>query len=365
MPCGDGVPPYTGVCERLDVAAGTPACERKRREHQSFLPARTVIAGIPTTAGAYSFDLIATDAARRRGPAKIHPARTSPGLRLIGATAHSESGHYRAPRSTRSFVAVWNGTGLQTFSTTAPSVRRTAAARSQLRPLRRDRLAGTTTSTGSYTFNLRVQDMAGNTTLSYVHAHGEHSLGLASSTSNPAHLWVGGGLNGELDLDVNGSSTYTWTHTWRNAASGSSPCDQHRWTEQHRAGRAPTAPGIFTFTLRATDNANAANFAEHVFTVHVAPMQIALAADRAPGGFHHRFAVGPCWRAGPFTLNGRRRTPPYTYAQSPLVPLPQRLYLELDRRRIRNDVAYRPIHHCAGHHRRERTRCCAAGAWGW
>jgi hypothetical protein len=90
---------------------------------------------------------------------------------------------------------------------------------------------------------------------------------------------------------------------------------------------APTTPGIFTFTLRATDNANAANFAEHVFTVHVAPMQIvsppiALLADL--------ITDLPSGRAGvPYSLTGSAiRMPAYTYTHL-LVPPPDGLTLSL------------------------------------
>jgi hypothetical protein len=79
--------------------------------------------------------------------------------------------------------------------------------------------------------------------------------------------------------------------------------------------------------LRATDDTNPSNFAERVFTVRVAPMQLVappvsllLTASREL----------PSGRAGvpySFTLKAAGGTAPYTFAQSPFFPLPTGLSL--------------------------------------
>src|SRR5262245_28973884 len=174
-------------------------------------------------------------------------------------------------------------------------------------------LSGTTNSTGSYTFSLRVQDAAGNTTTRNFTLTVNNSFGLRVLNGNPVDLWVGGGLNGEVDLDVNGASTYTWTHT-----GGTLPPGVHLDTtiggpNNTELVGAPTTPGVYTFTLRATDNANAANFAEHVFTVHVAPMQIVspplalladLVTDLPPGraGVPYSFTLRVAGGKSPLTF---------------------------------------------------------------
>ena len=89
-----------------------------------------------------------------------------------------------------------------------------------------------------------------------------------------------------------------------------------------------------------------------------------LAADRAPGGIWITdFAVGPCSRASFVrACNAAGGTPPYTYAQSPLVPLAETA-LTLNSTGVVSGTTSLTgrIHHCAGHHRRERTGAAQQG----
>ena len=82
----------------------------------------------------------------------------------------------------------------------------------------------------------------------------------------------------------------------------------------------PSVPGTYTFTMRATDKNNAANFVEHIFTWRVSPMQIvsppvgAFVAPNMPAGH-----VGVPYNT---TMKMAGGVPPYHFVQSPFVPLP-------------------------------------------
>ena len=287
----------------------------------SFLPGTTLIAGMATTPGTYSFDLIATDAVG----AEVRRTYTLNVTRIALLTGNLPNAITGTAYSARFFPT--GGTGSYTFTMTPvnanldmlpPGLNLSAAGQ----------ISGSTTSTGFYTFILRVQDSAGSSITRSFSMQVTTPTGLQVQNTNPPNLWVGGGLNAETDLRASGSSTYTWTHTGGNLPPGLR-------IERGTIGGpnvtelvgAPTAPGTFTFTLRATDDANPSNFAERVFTIRVAPMQLVsppvsllLTAPREL----------PPGRAGvpySFTLKAAGGTLPYTFAQSPFQPLPPGLSL--------------------------------------
>src|SRR6187401_389382 len=85
---------------------------------------------------------------------------------------------------------------------------------------------------------------------------------------------------------------------------------------------------MFTFTLRATDNANAANVADHTFTFRAAPMQVVSPATEAyipvdlpPGRVNVPYS---------FALKVAGGTAPYTFVESPFAPLIPGLTLSSD-----------------------------------
>ena len=317
----NGVPPYTW---RLASGSTLPPglqLVNANAASTSFLPATTVIAGIPTTAGAYSFDLIATDAvgAEVRRTFTLNVTRIAlingPLPTAITGTAYNVR-----------FVAV-GGTGSYTFTTTPtsgqdmlpPGFAVTAAGQ----------LAGTTTSTGSYTFNLRVQDTAGNTLNRTFTLTVNNSLGLRVLSGNPADLWVGGGLNGELDLDVNGSSTYTWTHT-----GGTLPPGLHLVTDIGGPNNtelvgAPTTPGILHLHAARDRQRQCGELCRACLYGSCRTDADRFAADRAPGGSDHRLAVGPCWRAVLVHAQGRWRNTALHVCAISVASTAGRLYLEL------------------------------------
>ena len=92
-------------------------------------------------------------------------------------------------------------------------------------------------------------------------------------------------------------------------------------------GGAPTTPGTYTFTLRATDNANPANFADHTFTYRIAPMQIVSPAIELQGVASVDLPVGTVGAQYVFALKAAGGTPPYTFVESPFNPLPAGLTL--------------------------------------
>jgi len=316
-----GVPPYTwrvangsSLPPGLQLVTGSAA-------GTSFVPSQTLISGIPTAAGAYSCDLIVTDAAGSE-VRRTYTLNVTRVALVTGGIPNVIAGNAFSTR----FVAV-GGTAPYTFTMSPVN------ATQEMLPLginltNTGQLSGTTTSTGFYAFQLKAQDNAGNSITRTFTLNVATSSGLQVVNGNPPDLWVGGGLRGETDLRTNGSSTYAWT-----LRAGTLPPGLR--IERGTVGGpnvteivgAPTTPGVYTFTLRATDEGNASNFAEHVFTVRVAPMQIvsppvALLADLS--------IDLPSGRSGvpySFTLKAAGGTPPYAYAQSPFFPLPAGLTL--------------------------------------
>src|SRR5205823_7415579 len=88
---------------------------------------------------------------------------------------------------------------------------------------------------------------------------------------------------------------------------------------------APSVPGTYVFTLRATDNANPANFADHVFTFRVSPMQVV--SPPVVAFSFHALPSGQVSVPYSFTFKVAGGTPPYTFIESPFSPLPPGLTL--------------------------------------
>ena len=83
------------------------------------------------------------------------------------------------------------------------------------------------------------------------------------------------GTSTPFSLNATGGSTYSWS-----VAPGSSlptgmslvPAGVLSSSTSFLAG-APSTPGNYTFTLRATDNANTSSSADRLYSLRVAPMQ--------------------------------------------------------------------------------------------
>ena len=254
------------------------------------------------------------------------------------------------PFSTR-FLAV-GGSGSYTFTMSAASV-----VQDMLPPgftLTSDGvLSGTTTSTGVYSFVLRVQDTAGNSLSRDFSLQVNSPSGLRVLSLNPLDSWTGFGRR-RLLLTTNGSSTYTWSVVAGALPPGVSLVPGLSGPNTTSLAGAPAVAGIYTFTLRATDTANGAVFAERVFTQRVGstqlvspPVAIAPTAD-LPGG-----ELGIPYS---FALKAAGGAPPYTFSQSPFVPLPPGLSLSAAGVVSGTPSAIGTFSPCAHRHGQQRAR---------
>ena len=294
---------------------------------QAFIPGGTILGGAPSAEGVYVFDLVVTDAlgasVRRTFTLNVSSINILPGAprAAIAGVAYAEQ-----------LVAV-GGTGPYTFSMSQQSL-----AQDMLPPgftlSPSGLLSGTTNSTGNYAFVLRVQDAVGHTfSRTYSNATQltvNNSLGFRVTNLNNFDLKVGFGVF-EQTLTTSGNSSYTWS-----VAPGSSlppgltlvSGAPYLGGGQTELGGQPTNAGTFTYTLRATDNANAANVMDHTFTLNVTPMHLVSPPLRFMGTFQlPSTEVGAPYS---FTFKAAGGAAPYTYSVSPFNPLPPGLGLSSD-----------------------------------
>ena len=280
----------------------------------NLLPGTTQLAGAPTTPGLYVFDLNLTDAtgtvARRTFRLNVSAITI-----VSGSPRNAVSGALYSQQ----FLAV-GGTPPYTFTMSPVSLTQDmlppglALAPNGL-------LSGTPTSTGNYTFLLRVTDSTGLTFARSTTLVVNSASGLRVTNTNPNDVWAGLGRLVFM-LFASGPSSYTWTHVGGTLPSGvalvaSGPTPQ-------LAG-APTVPGTYSFTLRATDDNDGTIKADHTFTFRVAPIQ--LVAPAIAAGAVSAVPPGQVGVAYSFQFKAAGGTVPYTFAASPFAPLPAGLTL--------------------------------------
>jgi hypothetical protein len=183
-------------------------------------------------------------------------------------------------------------------------------------------ISGTPTSTGTYTFRLTATDAVGNTFMRVLTLTVNNASGLRVTNVNPPDAWVGRG-RATLTLATSGPSTYTWSLLNGTLPPGVGVVSTDGITT--RLVGAPLVPGVFVFTLRATDNGNPANFADHTFTYRVGPTQVI-----SPPVEFVTLADLPSGNVGvpySFAIRVAGGTPPYTFTSSPFSPLPPGLSL--------------------------------------
>ncbi len=285
----------------------------------NFTPGSTVLGGAPSTAGNYDFTLIATDSLG-------HQVASTFSLHV--SAINILSGTLMTPVTgvaySQQFTAV-GGTAPYTFSASPLSL-----TEEMLPPgitlSASGLLAGTPTSTGPYEFRLTVQDGIGNTFSRSYGLTATNSFGLAVEGTNPGDITAGMGV--AESLSTSGTSTYTWS-----VVSGTLPAGQSLVSgsvlgapasSTYVVGQA-TTPGVYVATLRATDNANASNFADHRFTARISPMELVVPVPESLA--FHALPVAHVGTPFSFTYKVAGGTPPYTFAESPYVPLPAGLTL--------------------------------------
>ncbi|MEQ1759803.1 MAG: putative Ig domain-containing protein [Vicinamibacterales bacterium] len=255
----------------------------------SFAPGTTVLAGSPTTAGPYSFDLIVTDAAgtavRRTFTWKVSSIGLT-SLTIPNATVTAIPTPYSLQ-----FTGV-GGTGPYTTTITP-----TSATQDMLPPgmtlSSGGLLSGAPTSTGIYRFVMTLQDAVGATLTRTFVLNVVNSAGhLISNTNTIGRLGQSPNLTLTAGFPTGGGSTYDWSVVGGALPPGIVLVSDPDLVGDNTTmlGGQPTTVGTFTYTLRATDKSNAANFADHFFTMRVISLEIPVIHNRVgpigaiPGG---------------------------------------------------------------------------------
>ena len=185
-------------------------------------------------------------------------------------------------------------------------------------------ISGNTTSTGSYSFLLHVEDSASHVVEKFITLNVNDSSGRRITNRNPSDTWVGGVRDMTLTTNTPASDV-VWTVNSGALPPGVSLVPNYPDTNQTSLAGAPSAPGTYTFTLQAA-SASTPFSLKHAFTYKVSPAQIvAPALERLNVFWVPPGKVGTPY--GPFTLKAAGGTTPYTFTESPFAPLPPGLTL--------------------------------------
>jgi uncharacterized protein (TIGR03437 family) len=278
--------------------------------------------GAPTTAGAYTFDIIMTDSngtqLRRTFTMNVTPVAIAIGGLKTVTTGVTYSEQLTGLGGTPPYTFTYAPTSQFTDMFPQPS---SPGGTSCLTASSSGLISGTCNTTGSYGFLATVHDNAGHTyTTSYFY-NVTTPAGLFISTP-PDNTWEVGLNTNDGTLNTGGgSSTYTWTVSAGALPPGMSLVPSG--TSTYLAG-APAVPGAYSYTLRATDNADTTGhtYAERNYNQNVGPMQpITYGSDvQSP-------LVARVGTAYSYQLQVAGGTPPYTFATTYMNPLPPGLTL--------------------------------------
>lgn len=303
-----GVPPYTWQLAPSSKLPSGVNLYSGAALSPNQTPGSTLLEGAPTQVGSYSFDLIVTDSAVPT------PSKTLQTFTLNVSQIGISAGNLRNATTGVAYSEQLTPVGGSATDTYTFTYGQRFLGQDQLPPgitaSPSGLISGTTNSTGNYNFLATAKDQ--NTgaiyttgyTLSVVNANG-----LQVFRPGPFNLIVGIGIN--RSLTTNQNSTYAWTVTGGSLPAGLSLLNQGGFWSLTGV---PTAPGPFSYTLRATDNANNANFAERVFSGTVSPMQqISHPVPPAQQGTAYT----------PYNFQMAGGQPPYTFTALPVLsPLP-------------------------------------------
>jgi hypothetical protein len=312
-----GVPPYAwSVASGSSLPPGLSLISGLSLP-PNFVPGSTLLAGAPTTPNLYTFDLIVTDSAgtqvRRTFTLRVSAIGLVPGTPRTATVGTPYASQFTAVGGMPPYMFSMTPTSL-VQDMLPPGMTLSASGL----------ISGTTSSTGNYGFLLRVDDSAGNTFSRTFGFLVSNSLGLSVFSSNPPDASVGGGRSQTLNASGPSPSTYTWSLVSGTLPPGMALMPGTAPNTTRLAGQ-PTTPDTYVYTLRATDNADAANFADHQFTFRISPMQVVSPPVELMGVLDLPSAEAGSSYSVTFKVAGA--TPLYIFSESPFAPLPSGLTL--------------------------------------
>ncbi len=314
VPAG-GTPPYTwSVAAGSSLPTGLSLVSGVNLP-SGYTPGVTAIIGEPTTPGQYAITLICTDSLgaqlQRTFSLNVSTVEILGGSLKTGQESVAYNEQLTAVGGTAPYTFTYSALGINTplFPTGI------AATTTGL-------ITGMPTSTGAYSFFATVTDSAApphTYTASYTLTIVNGPNNLEITTPIPFDLTVGkaysvtealsGGLAG---------ATYTYSIT-----GGALPAGLSLNTSQFAAGAtgiigAPTTAGPYSFTVHVTDGAG--NTADRTYNGVVMPANQTLYTPILPVG-----VLGQAYNAGAgyqISYIGNTNASGYTFAESPLYPLP-------------------------------------------
>jgi hypothetical protein len=311
-----GTPPYTWA-----VAQGSALPQGLTLVTGAALPTNappdsTALTGYPTTPGPYTFTLIATDLGSATVTRTFTLNVTPVGL-VVGNPRNGIEGSIYSEQLT-----AFGGTGPYTF-TMSPTSPNQPTLPPGLTITPAGLISGIPASTGSYSSNLKVQDNAGHTftkqvTLLVTSGSGIYITNVSNVVASAGTILV------QVPEVCCNSATYSWS-----VSAGSLPVGL---TLTPIGGffaellGTISVPGIYNFTLSATDVSNSSNFADYAYTMQISSLQFVSPPGSTP-------LISPLLPAGQsgtpysFTFAVAGGTHPYTFSTSPLYPLPPGLNL--------------------------------------
>ena len=311
-----GLPPYT-----IALASGSTLPPGLRLYYGTALPSgssvtATQLFGAPTASGHYSFNLVATDAVGAT-VTRTYTLNVTP-ITLAVGNPHNAIVNAAAPQAYSDQLVALGGTAPYTFSYATASLGQDALP-AGLTMDSHGLISGTPTSTGLFSFILTVTDAAGNKLVRTLSLLATNPNGLYINTSNQLRTAWNQGIT--IIPAASGSSTYVWSAT----ASTVPGLSFSNTSTPPTLTYSRATPGVFTMTLRATDTADATNFAERVLTVVNSPTQVVTPPSTAL--FIPDLPAATVGSAYSYTFRVAGGSAPYTFVESPLVVLPPGLSL--------------------------------------
>ena len=304
-----GVPPYTATLAAgstlppgLGVYSGTSIPGNQ-------FPGAIVILGAPTQAGQYSFSLNIRDS---------NSAQVTRTFTLNVTSLNLTTGFPPSMTTTVPYQYQFNATGGTAPYTFAASL---TGLVGDFLPTgvvltSGGLLSGNPTSTGSYNFRVTVTDAAGLTLVRTFTVVSANSRNLRFNNNSISTVVGNTAVFTTLSVSGGTPSTYTWSLAPLSAPlpTGVTLVSTGAYTGTYAAA------GTYQFTLRATDNADATNFAERTLTYRVSPMQLVNPTSNLGGGNY--LPPGTVTQPYSYTLRVAGGVPPYSYAESAFNPLP-------------------------------------------